>query len=332
MGFRGNCCRHDDWNRNFSEAGRDGARRSIRFRRVCGVDCGRSAVAVWCAGIRGIGRDDSGSRRRIRIFAPRIRSAVGIFVWLDALDRRPAVVFVVDWRRACAILGISVPAIGAPIFTLHIAVPGLTHWIAPYDFVFTWAQPLAVFWIVGMTGVNYLGVRLGGAVQVFPDGDQDHVSGDCDWRRVFRPARCGGYGARSDLAERADRRRLQRIPSSACGSTLGLRRLGRSKSRRLRSRKSITKFSPCARGRSRSRGADLFSLQRSMPKGAAVRSCRNLAAHRIRCRRARSRPRRGGVDHDRDGDFGARLDELFGAERRSAHLRDGARRIIFQSR
>ncbi len=64
-------------------------------------------------------------------------------------------------------LGFLIPAIGGPIFTLHIAVPGLTRWIAPYDFVFTWAQPLAVFWIVGMTGVNYLGVRLGGAVQVF---------------------------------------------------------------------------------------------------------------------------------------------------------------------
>src|ERR1700677_2555176 len=64
-------------------------------------------------------------------------------------------------------LGFLVPAIGAPLFTMHIAVPGLTHWIAPYDFVFTWAQPLAVLWILGMTGVNYLGVRLGGAVQVF---------------------------------------------------------------------------------------------------------------------------------------------------------------------
>jgi len=36
-----------------------------------------------------------------------------------------------------------------------------------YDFVFTWAQPLAVVWLLIMTGINYLGVRLGGAVQVF---------------------------------------------------------------------------------------------------------------------------------------------------------------------
>jgi len=36
----------------------------------------------------------------------------------------------------------------------------------PYDFAFTWAQPVAVLWLIIMTAVNYLGVRLGGAVQV----------------------------------------------------------------------------------------------------------------------------------------------------------------------
>jgi len=54
-----------------------------------------------------------------------------------------------------------------PLFTVHIAIPGLTTWIKPYDFVFTWAQPMAVFWLLTMTGINYLGVRLGGGVQVF---------------------------------------------------------------------------------------------------------------------------------------------------------------------
>jgi amino acid transporter len=38
--------------------------------------------------------------------------------------------------------------------------------LKPYDFVFTWAQPVAVLWLAIMTIVNYLGVRLGGAVQV----------------------------------------------------------------------------------------------------------------------------------------------------------------------
>jgi amino acid transporter len=57
--------------------------------------------------------------------------------------------------------------VATPLFTWHIALPGLTGWLKPYDFVFTWAQPLAVLWLAIMTGVNYLGVRLGGAVQVF---------------------------------------------------------------------------------------------------------------------------------------------------------------------
>jgi APA family basic amino acid/polyamine antiporter len=59
------------------------------------------------------------------------------------------------------------PSSLASIVTVHIAIPGLTGWIKPYDFVFTWAQPLAVFWLLLMTGINYLGVRLGGAIQVF---------------------------------------------------------------------------------------------------------------------------------------------------------------------
>jgi amino acid transporter len=64
-------------------------------------------------------------------------------------------------------LGFLLPAVATPIFTLHIALPGLTSWLKPYDLVFTWGQPLAVLWLAIMTGVNYLGVRLGGAVQVF---------------------------------------------------------------------------------------------------------------------------------------------------------------------
>jgi amino acid transporter len=64
-------------------------------------------------------------------------------------------------------LSFLLPVVAAPLFTMHIAIPGLMGWIKPYDFVFTWAQPLAVLWIMAMTGVNYLGVRLGGAVQVF---------------------------------------------------------------------------------------------------------------------------------------------------------------------
>src|SRR5260370_27782448 len=64
-------------------------------------------------------------------------------------------------------LSFLLPVVAAPLFTVHIAIPGFSGWIKPYDFAFTWAQPLAVVWLLIMTGVNYLGVRLGGMVQVF---------------------------------------------------------------------------------------------------------------------------------------------------------------------
>src|SRR5437773_4767056 len=64
-------------------------------------------------------------------------------------------------------LSFLLPVVAVPLFTVQIAIPGLTGWLKPYDFVFTWAQPLAVVWLLIMTGINYLGVRLGGAVQVF---------------------------------------------------------------------------------------------------------------------------------------------------------------------
>jgi amino acid transporter len=56
-----------------------------------------------------------------------------------------------------------IPAIGLPIFSWHLTVPFSGK---PYDFVFTWAQPLAVITIAIFTGINYLGVRLGGRVQI----------------------------------------------------------------------------------------------------------------------------------------------------------------------
>lgn len=56
-----------------------------------------------------------------------------------------------------------IPAIGLPLFSWHLTVPFSGK---PYDFVFTWAQPLAVATIALFTGINYLGVRLGGRVQI----------------------------------------------------------------------------------------------------------------------------------------------------------------------
>jgi basic amino acid/polyamine antiporter, APA family len=89
-----------------------------------------------------------------------------LFGWMHSIVGRPASTSSIA-AGLVRFLAFLLPVVATPIFTLHIAIPGLTGWLKPYNFVFTWEQPLAVFWLVLMTGVNYLGVRLGGAVQVF---------------------------------------------------------------------------------------------------------------------------------------------------------------------
>ena len=89
-----------------------------------------------------------------------------LFGWMHSIVGRPSSLSSIA-AGLMRFLSFLLPVVAAPIFTLHISIPGLTAWIKPYGFVFTWAQPLAVLWIVGMTAINYLGVRLGGAVQVF---------------------------------------------------------------------------------------------------------------------------------------------------------------------
>jgi APA family basic amino acid/polyamine antiporter len=89
-----------------------------------------------------------------------------LFGWMHSIVGRPASTSSIA-AGLVRFLAFLLPVVATPIFKLHIAIPGLTAWLKPYNFVFTWEQPLAVFWLVLMTGVNYLGVRLGGAVQVF---------------------------------------------------------------------------------------------------------------------------------------------------------------------
>jgi basic amino acid/polyamine antiporter, APA family len=56
-----------------------------------------------------------------------------------------------------------IPALAVPLFTWHLKSPfGGT----PYDFVFSWSQPMAAGAILLFTFINYLGVRLGGRVQI----------------------------------------------------------------------------------------------------------------------------------------------------------------------
>jgi APA family basic amino acid/polyamine antiporter len=89
-----------------------------------------------------------------------------LFGWTHSIVGRPSSLASIS-AGMMRFLSFLFPIVAAPLFTVHIAVPGLTGWLRPYDFVFTWAQPLAVVWLLIMTGINYLGVRLGGAVQVF---------------------------------------------------------------------------------------------------------------------------------------------------------------------
>ena len=89
-----------------------------------------------------------------------------LFGWMHSIVGRPSSASSIA-AGLVRFLGFLLPWVATPIFTLHISIPALTGWLKPYYFVFTWGQPLAVLWLAIMTGVNYLGVRLGGAVQVF---------------------------------------------------------------------------------------------------------------------------------------------------------------------
>jgi amino acid transporter len=85
-----------------------------------------------------------------------------LFGWMHSIVGRPASMasIAAGLLRFC---GFLLPAVAAPIFAWHISAPYSRE---SYTFVFTWAQPLAVIALVALTFINYLGVRVGGRVQV----------------------------------------------------------------------------------------------------------------------------------------------------------------------
>jgi APA family basic amino acid/polyamine antiporter len=86
-----------------------------------------------------------------------------LFGWMHSIVGRPASAAAI----AAGLLrfwGFLVPAVAAPIYSFHVRSPVLAQ--GNSEFVFTWAQPLAVAALIAMTVVNYLGVRFGGQVQV----------------------------------------------------------------------------------------------------------------------------------------------------------------------
>src|ERR1700722_862537 len=85
-----------------------------------------------------------------------------LFGWMYSIVGLPAGMsaLAAGLLRFC---GFLFPAVAQPIFTLPILLPSSS---SPYLFSFTWAQPLAVLAVVALTFVNYLGVRVGGRIQV----------------------------------------------------------------------------------------------------------------------------------------------------------------------
>jgi len=86
-----------------------------------------------------------------------------LFGWTHSIVGRPSSTASIA-AGLMRFVGFLFPAIAAPIYTLHLQLPFSTSHHS--DFAFTWAQPLAVLALILLTFINYLGVRLGGQVQI----------------------------------------------------------------------------------------------------------------------------------------------------------------------
>lgn len=79
-----------------------------------------------------------------------------LFGWMSSFLDRPVAMATLA-AGFMRFLGFLFPAVAAPLFTYHVG---------RYEFIFTTAQPLAALVVVAVTAVNYLSVRLGGAIQL----------------------------------------------------------------------------------------------------------------------------------------------------------------------
>ena len=79
-----------------------------------------------------------------------------LFGWMSSFLDRPVAMATLA-AGFMRFLGFLFPAVAAPLFTYHVG---------RYEFIFTTAQPLAALLVVAVTAVNYLSVRLGGAIQL----------------------------------------------------------------------------------------------------------------------------------------------------------------------
>jgi amino acid transporter len=86
-----------------------------------------------------------------------------LFGWMHSIVARPAsgAAIAAGLLRFCAFL---FPVFATPIHVFHFQLPFLGG--CQSDFTFSWMQPLAVIALILITYINYLGVRVGGGVQV----------------------------------------------------------------------------------------------------------------------------------------------------------------------
>jgi APA family basic amino acid/polyamine antiporter len=79
-----------------------------------------------------------------------------LFGWMSSFLDRPVAMATLA-AGFLRFVGFLFPIVSVPMFTFHFG---------RYEFTFTAAQPLAAALVVAVTAINYLSVRLGGAIQV----------------------------------------------------------------------------------------------------------------------------------------------------------------------
>ncbi len=79
-----------------------------------------------------------------------------LFGWMSSFLERPVAMATLA-AGFLRFVGFLFPVVAVPMFTCHFG---------SYDFTLTAAQPLAALVVVAVTAINYLSVRLGGAIQV----------------------------------------------------------------------------------------------------------------------------------------------------------------------
>src|ERR1700675_3116799 len=79
-----------------------------------------------------------------------------LFGWMSSFLERPVAMATLA-AGFLRFVGFLFPVVASPLFTNHIG---------PYEFTLTAAQPLAALVVLAVTAVNYLSVRLGGAIQI----------------------------------------------------------------------------------------------------------------------------------------------------------------------